>query len=145
MPPYEQIERDIQTIIDDPKEREQTLKRIEEDKLLAELREHDHKQQMKERRKFAYQYERVIFEIFDTKPGVIKEEILDGIRKNYDVDLVEARKIFDIWKNEGLITKSLKPRIWEIAEVLINPMYRVTEFDWTRNDWLRFNRKRIDD
>jgi hypothetical protein len=112
------------------------------------------KEEIKKKRQYSYQYEKLIYEIFspfavyisDDKwilnRGISSTEIIDKIGEYLCIDLVESVRLFEEFIENGLIQKTRFDDIYVLGYILYH-WDCVYENDWSFSKWMTFKRNHI--
>ncbi len=100
----------------------------------------EHIAKMKRNRKFAYQYEHHIFNIFKNKRFLPREEIIREIKARLNLDALDAFIIFNVWLNHNLVQKSHNSNYFEVGQVLSSQSYKLIDSDLTFDEWVKLNK-----
>jgi hypothetical protein len=138
---YTELMKEIDIIIKDPAERQESINRINriEDNKEKAIQEN------RENRKIGYKYQIEIFEIFDTNRELSYKELHENVELKFRLDQDEATKLLKLWKKNQLINKCYwNSKKWEVGSVLTSDSYSIDKNDMTRNKWLIINNKILD-
>ena len=130
----EMLRKRLREIIKDPREKQRITDRMLNKKIQIEKSEEENLKRIK----VSYKYDELIFAIFDNNRELPKTELLQFIKEKFRFNnLEESLNIFEIWSNNGLISKcNWNKSNWEIGWIL-NREYGRSAGDLTYDDWLK--------
>lgn len=138
---YAELMKEIDKIINDPKERQASINQINS---LEEIKEKAW-QNAREKRKIGYKYQNEIFEIFDTNRELSYTELHTKIELKFRLEQEEAHKLLMLWEENRLVEKCYwNSKKWEVGDVLTSDSYSIDKNDMTRRKWLTLNNKILD-
>jgi len=138
---HRELTKKLHKILDDPLEVEKAISKIEQEENFQKQFDQDRRKE----RKVGYKYEIEIFEIFDIRKYLSKEEILTGIRLKFNSDKNRANEIFEIWRSNNLITQFEKNNLWQVGAILTVEYFNLDKDDWTRIKWLVHQGKSLEE
>lgn len=109
---------------------------------------------IKKKRKYSYQYEKLIYEIFSPygvyisddqwllNRGIASTEIIDKIGEFLRIDLVDSVRLFDEFIENGLIQKTRFEDIYVLGYILYH-WDCVSENDWSFSKWMTFKKNHL--
>lgn len=112
------------------------------------------KDDIKKKRQYSYQYEKLIYEIFspygvyiyDDKwllnRGISSTEIIDKIGEYLRIDLIESVRLFEEFIENGLIQKTRFDDIYVLGYILYH-WDCVSENDWSFSKWMTFKKNHL--
>jgi hypothetical protein len=136
---YEQLQEELDKIINNPVE----IKEIENLRKLQQQSKIKDAIRLKEYRKIGYQYEKDIFEIFDTNEILTYSKIKFLLQDKYfEKPSTEIDLIFSIWEQNYLVQKCYgELDTWEIGFILTSDIHKLIPTDLTWEEWLKLNNK----
>lgn len=112
------------------------------------------KEDIKKKRQYSYQYEKLIYEIFSSwgiyisddkwllNRGIASTEIIDKIGEFLRIDLVDSVRLFDEFIENGLIQKTRFEDIYVLGYILYH-WDCVSENDWSFSKWMTFKKNHL--
>ncbi len=136
----EDLKKNLFKIIDDPKEAQKALEKINLNYDIEERSKIEHEKWKANRKKIQNKYEDEIFEIFDVYRELEIEEILSRTKFKFKMENDDAIQLLNIWITNALIQNcNWNDKKYEIGYVL----ERGEKTEMTRSKWLEQNGKTL--